>query len=168
LPYCENFEPFPGAEEFWSYLRRQFGMDPEAFRGYRLWHFPGRPAVWLAAERFVPEEEDGLETMGLPVLRRPLPRGMPTTAFLQRFGHLAEKNLIRVDQEAIIPLMQGKILPWDVETAKAGPCVVASDLAILGRGWIKQGWLVLDAPKEWAKSLEDEGQETGASPDRSA
>jgi hypothetical protein len=155
LPCSENFEPYPGAEEVWSYLRRHFGMDPEAFRGYRLWHCPGRPAVWLAAKQFVPEQEDGLETVGLPVLRRPLPRGLPTTAFLQRFGHLAEKNVIQVDQEAIIPLMQGKSLPWDGETAKAGPCIIASEPGIVGRGWIKQGRLVLDAPKEWAKSLED-------------
>ncbi|MEF8822504.1 MAG: hypothetical protein V5A14_00685 [Desulfohalobiaceae bacterium] len=155
MPSCENFEPYSGAEEIWSYLLRQFGMDPEAFRGYHLWHYPGRPTVWLAAQEFVPQQEDGLETMGLPVLRRPLPRGLPTTAFLQRFGHLAEKNMIRVDTEAIILLMQGKSLPWDVETAKAGPCVVASDLGIVGRGWIKQGRLVLDAPKEWAKCLED-------------
>ena len=153
MPCCESFEPYPGAEEVWSYLRRQFGMAPEAFSGYRLWHYPGRPTVWLAAESLVPEHEDDMETLGLPLLRRPLPRGLPTTAFLQRFGHLAGKNVIRVDEDAVIPLMRGESLPWDEGVAKAGPRIVASKPGILGRGWIKQGRLVLDAPKEWAKSL---------------
>lgn len=160
MPYSENFEPYPGAEEVWSYLWRQFGMDPEEFPGYRLWHYPGRPTVWLVAESFIPREKDGLEAIGLPLLRRPLPRGLPTTAFMQRFGHLAQKNVIRVEPEAIIPLMQGKSLFWDGETAKAGPCIVASEPGILGRGWIKQGWLLLDAPKEWAKSLEGRSQDS--------
>ena len=153
MPPCASFEPYPEADRIWSHLRRLFGMDPQDFRGYRLWHFPGRPTVWLAAESFIPREEDGLETMGLPLLRRPLPRGLPTTAFLQRFGHLAQRNVVRVEPDVVIPLMRGESLPRDEEPAKAGPLVLTSGMGILGRGWIKQGRLLLDVPKEWAKSL---------------
>ena len=155
----ESFEPYLQAEEIWSYLGQRFGMDNTRFSGYRLWHFPGRPTIWLAAENLYPEEEDGLETLGLPLLRRPLPRGLPTTAFLQRFGHLAEKNVLQVGPEAVTTLMQGKSLPWREETDKAGPFIVSSELGILGRGWIKGGRLLLDASKEWRKSLEDKNRE---------
>ena len=154
MPHCANFEPYPGAEYIWSHLQRRFGMEPELFRDYRLWHYPERPTIWLAAESLIPEEIDDLETLGLPLLRQPLPRGLPTTAFLQRFGHLAKKNVIRVDPDAVTPLMRGKSLPWDQVVAKAGPFILASHLGILGRGWIKQERILLDAPKEWAKSLE--------------
>ena len=153
MPRYASFEPYPGEEEIWSHLQRRFDMNPESFRSYRLWHYPERPTIWLAAESLIPEAMDDLETMGLPLLRQPLPRGLPTTAFLQRFGHLAKKNVIRVDSDAVIPLMQGKSLPWNQGMDKAGPFVLASHLGILGRGWIKQERLLLDAPKEWAKSL---------------
>jgi hypothetical protein len=161
LPRCASFEPYPEAQAIWSYLQGRFGMAPEGFRGYRLWHSPGRPTIWLAAEGFVPQEEDGLETVGLPLLRQPLPRGLPTTAFVQRFGHLARKNVIQVGSDAVIPLMQGKSLPWGEEVARAGPLVVNSGMGVLGRGWIKQDKLLLDAPKEWAKSLDDRKRDSG-------
>ncbi|MCF8030116.1 MAG: hypothetical protein K9K39_04395 [Desulfohalobiaceae bacterium] len=154
MPRCASFEPYPGAEEIWSHLQGRFGMDPEGFRGYRLWHYLGRPTIWIAAESLLPDDMDDLETMGLPLLRQPLPRGLPTTAFLQRFGHLAKKNVIRVDPDAVPSLMRGESLPWEQNVAKAGPFILASHLGILGRGWIKQGRLLLDAPKEWAKSLD--------------
>ena len=143
------FEPYPRAEAVWRYLRRRFGFGPRAFEAFRLWHRPGAQTVWIAHRDCLPDAWTGPETIGLPVLRRPLPRGFPTTSFLQRFGLLAARNVIWVGEPGAEALMQGQRLQLDASGTAKGPFIVRTRDAVLGRGWVREARLALDIPKEW-------------------
>lgn len=152
-PGSDVFEPYPRAGEVWRYLRLRFGLDLRDFPGLRLWHRRGAATVWIAREECLPPSDTAPETIGLPLLRRPLPRGFPTTAFLQRFGLRAWRSVIHVADQWTETLMRGEPLPCDPGSDK-GPYIVRTPDAVLGRGWVRRSGLVLDVAKEWRRSVE--------------
>ncbi len=155
MPNCESFEPHPQPGQIWEDLNRRFGLTSGDFREYRLWRHPDRPTIWIAQQDLGPSRAAQVESMGIPVMRHPPPRGLPTTAFLQRFGHLARKSVLQVQEEAITSLMLGYSLNWCENGLRDGPFILRCGWIILGRGWIRNGNLHLDAPKEWRKSLQN-------------
>ena len=152
-PSSGVFEPYADAEAVWDYLADRFGLERSLFAGYRLWHRQGGKPVWIAPEPGDDLSAIRLEWLGLPVLRRPLPRGFPTNAFLRRFGGAATRNVVDVDWDTALRLMYSHQPEWSAPDPKGGPYIIRTEASVLGRGWVRKGRLVLETPKGWADQL---------------
>jgi len=147
------FEPYPEVDAVWTYLVDRYGLGPAVFAEHCLWHRPGAASIWIAHQDLAPPEDLRIETVGLVAFRQPLPRGYPSSAFLRRFGAEATRGCYDVDWPDALRLMHGQAIPRAPLDERAGPYVVRSPRAVLGRGWLREGQLRLDAPKMWRQQL---------------
>lgn len=150
---CVAFEPYPDSEAVWGYLERRFGLARETFTAHRLWHRPGVASVWIAHAACRPPHELRVQGLGLMAFRRPPPRGYPTSAFLRRFGAGARRNAYDLDWEAALALMHERSLPVTALDERGGPYVLRCGETVIGRGWVRDNALRLDAPRIWRRQL---------------
>jgi hypothetical protein len=144
------FELWPERQRLLEWLEWKLGIAPEKMDGHSFWHRPGSPSIWIAARDCAPLAPATLESMGLLFMRHPPPRGYPTTAFLQRFGHLCTKRVVEVARQHALPLMLGESV--DAPEELSSLAVVASEGLVLGRGFAREGKLVMEFPhsrREW-------------------
>lgn len=148
-----EFELWPERERTLGWLEWKFGMPPEAFDEWAIWHRPGVPSLWIAHRLTEPRPEAGIELIGLLFMRDPPPRGFPSTSFLQRFGHLARERIIDVPESDVVALVFRDPVPLTTEMDD-GVVVVRGPHGVLGRGWVKAGQLTLDFPKSRRQRME--------------
>lgn len=148
-----GFRPHPEPEALLGPVRDRFGFPSGIFAEHTLWHRPRAPAVWIVRQGCQPPEGIRVEALGLLMMRRPPPRGFPTTGFCQRFGGYATRNIYEFDQETALHLMAGGTLSVEPQDWQGGPYIVRIPEAVVGRGWVREGQLRLDCPKVWRHQL---------------
>jgi len=103
----------------------RFGVPAETFEGYTFWE-KGAGKVWaFAADLPTPTDVEGL---GMTFLRTRQEHWKPTTNAVQRFGSLATRNVIELDDDDAVDFLAGEDVDpeWDGDW---GYLVVAHELA---------------------------------------
>ncbi len=121
-------------EAILSFLEERFGLSPSLFKEYEMlkgasnfWLFP-KKAPWDKLKELTPE------TVGLLFLREVSHYLKPTSAFLQRFGRWANKNVVEITREQFNLLeKRKKIEPIDLPI-EPGYVILKHEGWILGCG----------------------------------
>jgi NOL1/NOP2/fmu family ribosome biogenesis protein len=95
--------------EWWD---ERFAIPPETFDGYTFWE-KGAGKVWILASD-VPSPI-GIEGLGMTFLRTRQEHWKPTTNAVQRFGRLAERNVVELTRGEAERFVRGEDqeLEWD-------------------------------------------------------
>lgn len=128
------------------HLCQQFAIDPNAIAPYQCWA-TGRRRLWLADGRCRWPLAVPPQTVGLSLATQTNLGLKPSTAFLQRFGPLAQKNVVTLPAiESALKFLHGEIQPL---TAAVEPGYVHVRFAEfnLGCGRYRPGWLESQLPK---------------------
>ncbi|WP_336345833.1 DUF7122 family protein [Halalkalicoccus ordinarius] len=112
-------------EEVLEWWDERFAIPPETFEGYTFWE-KGAGKVWILASDL--PSPVGIEGLGMTFLRTRQEHWKPTTNAAQRFGRLAERNVVELTPEEAKPFVRGRDqeLEWDGDW---GYLIAAHDLA---------------------------------------
>lgn len=93
-------------KEVLRYLEERFGIEASHFENYEI--LRGVSNFWLFPKTPYLDKLKNLQiqTVGLLFLRQVSKYLKPTSAFLQRFGYLAKKNVISLPEEIILTLKE--------------------------------------------------------------
>lgn len=127
------------------YFEERFGIPLTAFAGFRL--LERRKVYVLVHDSPQLERIASLKvhSIGLPVLRKMGRHLKPTTAVLQRFGHLATRNKVELVEAQMTNLLQNQELALRVE-CEPGYVVLCFAGHILGCGLYTPGRLRSQIP----------------------
>lgn len=123
-------------KEILLYLKERFGIDENYFDSYEFlkgshnyWLFPKTPYL----EYFTNLQ---VQTVGLLFLRKISKYFKPTSAFLQRFGYLATKNVVELTPEEIKILKEKNKVKKSL-SLEPGYVILKKENLILGCGlWV--------------------------------
>ncbi len=103
-----------------KYWEERFGIPPAAFIPYEF--YSSTRTIYIARQSSHEEYVSRLKTdfRGLPFIRKVTKFLKPTTVAAQRFGHLAKKNVMDIDQAALLTLCREKELRLE-ESNATGP-----------------------------------------------
>ena len=124
MPVSVAFETYPMPHLIWGWLETSFGIPPEVFRGFQLWHRPGRSAIWLAPDDWEHDGEVDFQSVGIQVTRRPPPRAKPSTYFAQRFGHYATRDVVELGPADVTAFFAGEFIDTILDGAPERYCIV--------------------------------------------
>ena len=130
-----------------------FGIPPEVFAGHRFWQKQGQSEIWIAPRDNTPASVGCLVSFGLMVMRRPPPRGKPTSIFLQRFGRDASRNVIELTVGELQRYLARSPLAVARPNLTYGDCIVRYKGRVLGCGRYEDGLLVNYWPKHFTAPL---------------
>ncbi|HOT07138.1 MAG TPA: hypothetical protein PLI05_07320 [Methanotrichaceae archaeon] len=156
--------------EGWAQLPREqvadmwherFGTPEDLFIGLGLFR-RGR-MVWAFSQSQIPPF--CCETVGLRIMSLRDPPWKPTTYALQMWGHLATRNVIRLDRQSAMAFFAGQTQSVDQTAVEAplesGYVVVCHGEDVLGCGLYSQGRLICQLPKERRILGDDEDSSGG-------
>lgn len=143
------FELLPDQGLVPRHCAERYGIDPDVFAGHRFWIRPGTRVIRIAAARCAVPDGVDAETIGMQVMRKPPPRGKPTSVFLQRFGATAHRNTYTLDAACAERYLRREAQPIDPVDDAHGYCVVRTAERVLGCGRIKEGVLYSEIPRSW-------------------
>ncbi|MFC7006763.1 DUF7122 family protein [Halalkalicoccus salilacus] len=108
--------------EWWD---DRFAISPETFEDYTFWE-RGAGKIWILASDA--PSPIGIEGLGMTFLRTRQEHWKPTTNAVQRFGRLAERNVIELTREEAERFVRGEDLEpeWDGDW---GYLIAAHELA---------------------------------------
>ncbi len=147
------------------YWEERFGIPPAAFVPYDF-YFSTRTA-YIARKSSHNRVISDLKTdfIGLPFLRQVTKFLKPTTVAAQRFGFLAQKNVISLDKDSLLSLCQQGEIAWNSgqETTSSGFVIlkiVWPDSPLLSTGaylgvslFLEPNRLLCRLPKSMTKGL---------------
>jgi NOL1/NOP2/fmu family ribosome biogenesis protein len=95
--------------EWWD---ERFGISPSVFEDHTFWE-KGAGKVWILADDL--PSPVGIEGLGMTFLRTRQEHWKPTTNAVQRFGRLAERNVVGLSREEAERCVRGEDLEpeWD-------------------------------------------------------
>ncbi len=100
-------------QEVLEFFDERFGIDSSVFEPYTFWE-KGKGKIWIFAEDApTPIRIEGL---GMTVLRTRQEHWKPTHSAVQRFGHHANKNVIKLSADEAAHFAQGndqELPAWD-------------------------------------------------------
>jgi len=105
--------PAEEREEVLGYLEARFGIPPSAFEKYELLRTAKNYWLFVRSPYLEDLQRLRIQTAGLLFLRRVSEYLKPTSAALQRFGHLATRNKIELDRLTLDRLRLEKKIPWE-------------------------------------------------------
>ena len=149
MPVYGKFELLDEQSLIPNWCWNHFGLPKDVFEPFRFWgRRPGK-SIWIAPRNLVPVDHNETVSFGMLVMRKPPPKGKPTSIFLQRFGALAERNVYEISPELVTPFLMR--LPTSVKPVddKKGYAIVRSQGVVLGCGRIVGHELVSEVPKHW-------------------
>jgi len=128
-------------EEVLQFFSDRFGIPSEVFSPYEI--LRGVSNFWLYPKTEFLQTLSKLQaqTVGLLFLRRVSHYLKPTSAFLQRFGYLATKNIVTLDQETLIKLKENRKVPIELPI-EPGYVILKDENWILGCGLYISGKLI--------------------------
>lgn len=135
-----------------NYLNERFGFDPQIFDDYHI--LKGVKNYWLLRKTLHLEKLKSLsvEVVGLIFLRQVSEYLKPTSAFLQRFGYFANKNIIQLGDDEIKFLSEHPYLKIDL-SIEPGYVILRDSHWILGCGLYLPGRLYAFFEKKFLKIL---------------
>jgi hypothetical protein len=127
-------------EEVLRYLEDRFGIENFYFEKYEI--LKGVSNFWLFPKTSYLEKLKNLQvqTVGLLFLREVSKYLKPTSAFLQRFGYLAKKNIITLPEEVILMLKERNKVEIELDL-EPGYVILKNKHWILGCGLYLPGKL---------------------------
>lgn len=127
-------------KEILNYLEERFGIDPLNFKEYEI--LRGISNFWLFPKTQYLENLQKLQvqTVGLLFLRKVSKYFKPTSAFLQRFGYLAKKNIVHLSEELVLTLIKQKKIEIELNL-EPGYVILKNKYWILGCGLYLPGKL---------------------------
>ena len=127
-------------EEVLKYLEDRFGIENFYFEKYEI--LRGVSNFWLFPKTSYLEKLKDLQvqTVGLLFLREVSKYLKPTSAFLQRFGYLAKKNIITLPEEVILILKERNKVEIELDL-EPGYVILKNKHWILGCGLYLPGKL---------------------------
>jgi|UniRef100_A0A7V5N1W6 hypothetical protein len=127
-------------EEVLKYLEDRFGIENFYFEKYEI--LRGVSNFWLFPKTSYLEKLKDLQvqTVGLLFLREVSKYLKPTSAFLQRFGYLAKKNIITLPEEVILMLKERNKVEIELDL-EPGYVILKNKHWILGCGLYLPGKL---------------------------
>ncbi len=128
-------------EEVLQFFSDRFGIPSEVFSPYEI--LRGVSNFWLYPKTEFLQTLSKLQaqTVGLLFLRRVSHYLKPTSAFLQRFGYLATKNIVTLDQKTLIKLKENRKVPIELPI-EPGYVILKDENWILGCGLYISGKLI--------------------------
>ncbi|MBN2280297.1 MAG: hypothetical protein JXQ65_06940 [Candidatus Marinimicrobia bacterium] len=147
----KNYYLFDRAEELVTYISTQYGWDEKLLNCYNFYTINSGKIIFLLKGNL--NITGNITQIGLPVYKGEFPRGYLSNTFLYRFGPYATKNVIEISEEDIQPLLNREGIIIRDNYSGSGPQIVKIGHRILGRGWIRNGQLYLDASKIWRQNL---------------
>lgn len=151
-------KPFPSEvsreerQAILNYLEERFGFDPALFDNYTI--LKGVKNYWLLSN--TPHLESlrslSVEVVGLIFLRQVSEYLKPTSAFLQRFGYFAKKNIILLSDEEIKFLSEHPFLKIDL-SLEPGYVILRDAHWILGCGLYLPGRLYAFFEKKFLRII---------------
>lgn len=149
MPDSDAYELHPDQALVPRYCAERFGIDPQIFADHAFWRPVGGRLIRIAARACRPADDFALDSIGMQVMRRPPPRGKPTSVFLQRFGATATRNVYRLDDaqtERFLRRQPVEVVPVD---DGRGYVIVRGADGVLGCGRIDGQTLHSEVPKAW-------------------
>uniref|UniRef100_A0A8T6QXI1 SAM-dependent MTase RsmB/NOP-type domain-containing protein n=1 Tax=Lyngbya confervoides BDU141951 TaxID=1574623 RepID=A0A8T6QXI1_9CYAN len=130
----------------------RFGIPPAAFDTYDCWA-TGKRRYWLRDRTSQLPDELSPQTLGLSCATQTNLGLKPSTAFLQRFGQLAQQNVIHLpDWEAVAEFLRGGSQPLSANV-QPGYVHVRFQAFELGCGYYRGGYLESQIPKILRREL---------------
>ncbi len=153
-----TIKPFPievskeEREFILNYLNERFGFAQETFDNYHI--LKGVKNYWLLSKSQHLEKLRSLsvEVVGLVFLRQVSEYLKPTSAFLQRFGYLAKKNVVYLREEDVNFLSEHPFLRIDLPL-EPGYVILRDSNWVLGCGLYLPGRLYAFFEKKFLKIL---------------
>jgi len=127
-------------EEVLKYLEDRFGIEAFHFDNYEI--LRGVSNFWLFPKTEYLEKLKSLQvqTVGLLFMRQVSKYLKPTSAFLQRFGYLAKKNVVHLSEEIISILKEKNKVEINLDL-EPGYVILKNKKWILGCGLYLPGKL---------------------------
>ncbi|MFB6253934.1 MAG: hypothetical protein ABEI06_04935 [Halobacteriaceae archaeon] len=137
----------PTRPEILDWWETRFEISRSGFGSYSFWE-KGKGKIW-AFHSEIPSPQP-VEALGLPVLRTRQEHWKPTTNAVQRFGHMATKNVLSLSDVKAKRFIQGETQTIDWE-GEWGYLIITHSLADvdepLGVGLYLYGELRSQIPK---------------------
>lgn len=139
-------------KEILGYLEERFGIPQNVFENYEI--LRGVSNFWLFPKTNYLDKLRGLDvqTVGLLFLRKVSKYLKPTSVFLQRFGHLATKNIVILSQEEISILKEKNKIEIELDL-EPGYVILKDKYWILGCGLYLPGRLFSYLGEKITKNL---------------
>lgn len=132
-------------------MNDHFGFSENLFDGFYFYQLKSSRIVYMLKGEL--NFNGPITQIGLPVYKGDFPRGYLTNNFLYRFGQFAKKNTITVSEDSILPLINRDTISYNPDYDVKGHQIIKTQHNILGRGWVRNGMLHLDAPKIWRQNF---------------
>ena len=87
-----------------GFLSKYYGMDERDFNSYDVYAYSRQAFLFWGQEKGFQLPKGHFMRCGLPFLRNVAGFLKPTTAFIQRFGHLATRNILEIGLDELINL----------------------------------------------------------------
>ena len=150
LPSTESARAVEGRatrESVLDWWETRFEFPRDTFDTYTFWE-KGAGKIWALHDEIA--DSTAIEALGLPVLRTRQEFWKPTTDAVQRFGHLASKNVIRLtpNQAARFVAGEDQSIGWDGDWGYLiAAHEIAGDIEPLGVGLYTHGEFTSMVPK---------------------
>ncbi|MEM9557130.1 MAG: hypothetical protein AAGC60_22925 [Acidobacteriota bacterium] len=113
----EHLREVDGGIEY-GILEERFGIPRSTFEPYMLFR-PNRRALWICRRDLLLPERPEPHAVGFPFFYINMRFPRPTTAAIVRFGHLATRNVVELEDAWVEPFLQRQALEITGATAAA-------------------------------------------------
>ena len=132
------FEPIDVPHDLLAWIEDLWGIPAAAVAsGNRFYRRSGRDEVWISHAVVHPPIPPRVHAIGTRLIDRAPPAGYPGTAFLRRYGHLATRRVVDLDDAQLTVFLSGATLR-DVPGDLPGYHIVRYRGATVGRA-IRRG-----------------------------
>ncbi|QJA06898.1 hypothetical protein FVE67_08890 [Thermosulfurimonas marina] len=132
-------------EEVLGYLEARFGIPSSTFEGYELLRTAKNYWLFVRTPHLADLQRLRIQTAGLLFLRKVSEYLKPTSAALQRFGHLATRNVVELDRLTLDRLRLERKIPWEGKV-EPGYVILTCEGRIWGCGLHLPGKLISYLP----------------------
>ncbi len=132
-------------ERVFSFWEERFGIPKEAFSGYSLLSTSKNYWLFVEPPEFKPLQGLRVQTVGLLFTRKVSRFLKPTSTALQRFGHLASKNIVDLSPAELDRLRRERKLAYQADLSE-GYVIIRCEGRVWGCGLYTPGRLISFLP----------------------
>jgi len=133
-------------EEVLSFWEERFGIPRETFEAYLLLSTAKNYWLFIKPQEIRPLQNLQVQTVGLLFTRRVSKWLKPTSTALQRFGHLATRNVVELTPTALDRLRRERRLPFNDNHLEEGYVIIRCEGKVWGCGLYSKGRLISFLP----------------------
>ena len=149
----EKFEPLTDQSLVPRWCKNHFEIKQSTFDGYRFWQRRNGKGIWITPKSFKCVAHQNVAALGMLVMRKPPPKGKPTTVFLQRFGQQASRNVYVLSESEALRFLTRETLTITPHDDARGYALVRTEDRIIGCGRVTGNQLCSEIPKHWLSAL---------------